>query len=477
MITRNPIQAIATFAFVYMRRYRSPYESNLLSFSTSVWSLFIILITTALSPIDIFIASQMKNSNGTFKDWAMNLTTRADIEQGVLYGYYSLYALVFFCIFFVLPFVYFYFEESSEDELENNDRCCNAFKYTFVFVVFALVLLMTGAFVPLQALPATNSTEWEKIKIIFDKFVENKGEDAISMVLSVLSSLGILNLIFYTGFGISTWPIGLIRGQRSARKQYEEIQERQLISQIQINALREREMMGRLNQREMQLMNELESVQRGIQQRETLVGDHRRSFLYKCRYLIRPIEILVGVCGLALSLLIWVSLLLTNVDKALHTTGFKMGFVLSKRTLFNPMDYVLVNLQQVYPLDYILFLVITWFLILCTFSGIRNLGIRICFILMYRLKPKRTVPQGLLLTCAILMLTTLGINILFFCISPEYVTFGNQHYINNTNSTNVSISRSTFTDVQPLQLPSITLSAPDSNHTVIQCNNQADEST
>lgn len=56
-----------------------------------------------------------------------------------------------------------------------------------------------------------------------------------------------------------------------------------------------------------------------------------------------------------------------------------MGYALVKRTLPNPIDIVLVFLQKnAFPLDYILMLILTWFLVLCTLSGIRNLGIRVC---------------------------------------------------------------------------------------------------
>ena len=60
---------------------------------------------------------------------------------------------------------------------------------------------------------------------------------------------------------------------------------------------------------------------------------------------------------------------------------------------------------------------------------------------MYKLRSKKTSPQGLLLLCSTLMMTVLGINILFYCISPQYTTFGNQHYVVNTmNETNATVS-------------------------------------
>lgn len=115
--------------------------------------------------------------------------------------------------------------------------------------------------------------------------------------------------------------------------------------------------------------------------------------------------------------------------------GMKMGYALVNRTLPNPIDMVLVPLQRVFPLDYILILIVTWFLLLCTMSGIRNLGIRVFGIKMYSLKRRKTRPQGLLLTCVTLIMTVLAINIFVYMISPQYTTFGNQRYIAVDNGT------------------------------------------
>lgn len=57
-----------------------------------------------------------------------------------------------------------------------------------------------------------------------------------------------------------------------------------------------------------------------------------------------------------------------------------MGYALPQRKLINPLDIILLQLQKVFPLDYILILLIAWLLVLSTISGIRNLEIRICFV-------------------------------------------------------------------------------------------------
>ena len=53
--------------------------------------------------------------------------------------------------------------------------------------------------------------------------------------------------------------------------------------------------------------------------------------------------------------LIFLSLLLTSVDKAMNSQGPKTGYVLANATLPNPVDTVLVYAQTVFPLDYVIY--------------------------------------------------------------------------------------------------------------------------
>lgn len=177
----------------------------------------------------------------------------------------------------------------------------------------AFIDVFTRAFVPLKPPPATNSTEWERIKELFENLGSNKGEDTISMVLSILCVLGTVNLVFYTGFGVSSWPIGMIRGTSSARKQFEQIQSRNIVIQTQINALRDKQRItSRLNAREKRLLARLEEEERTMRREEDLVGQHVHSWLYKLRVIIRPVEIFFGIAAASLTLIIWISLLLTK---------------------------------------------------------------------------------------------------------------------------------------------------------------------
>ncbi|XP_067150231.1 lysosomal cobalamin transport escort protein LMBD1 isoform X6 [Apteryx mantelli] len=80
--------AILIFCWVYVRKYQSRRESEVISTITAIFALAIALISSALLPVDIFLVSYMKNQNGTFKDWADANVSR-QIEDTVLYGYYN----------------------------------------------------------------------------------------------------------------------------------------------------------------------------------------------------------------------------------------------------------------------------------------------------------------------------------------------------------------------------------------------------
>lgn len=82
------ILLIYLIRFVF--RYKHQYESNPLCTSTVVLCLFIVLIITFILPVDIFLVSFVKETDGTFKPWATN-ETRATIDKSVFAAYYCKY--------------------------------------------------------------------------------------------------------------------------------------------------------------------------------------------------------------------------------------------------------------------------------------------------------------------------------------------------------------------------------------------------
>ena len=156
--------------------------------------IIVVLLVTALIPVDIFLVAFMKTSDGHFKDWAETNATRAELENGVLYAYYALWLCVLLFVFIFLPFAYFFYEEADE-ERSSKTRCCSALKYTAVFMFAASVLLVVGAFAPIQHMPLSNATDMERIKFIFE---DTRPADALSFCISSLTLIGMIWAVMYT---------------------------------------------------------------------------------------------------------------------------------------------------------------------------------------------------------------------------------------------------------------------------------------
>ena len=48
---------------------------------------------------------------------------------------------------------------------------------------------------------------------------------------------------------------------------------------------------------------------------------------------------------------------------------------------------------------------------------------------MYKIRPRRTRPQGILMLCMILMFMMLAINVIVYELTPQYSSFGSQRYV------------------------------------------------
>lgn len=425
---------ILVFSTIYVRHFMSKYDSECSSTLAAVLGLSTALVTSSLVPVDIFLVSYMKDSSGNFREWANNSSIRDMVEQSVLISYYVMYGLMTFFFFLFLPFMYFFFEEKDDVEQPSTaSRCCGALKYTIVFVFIASVLLILGAFLPKRDIVPSNETDWQKIDDLFKSLGDNRGEDALSFLISTLSLIGMLAIITYTSYGMSAMPIRLIQGYRSISH------ERNTAAQVRVNATERIQAIkdrytGRrtMSSRDRTRIAELEENRRFVERQERHLAEEQNSCLRKCLLVFRPFEIFIGCFFLLIALLIFLSLLLTNIDKAMNSLGFKMGYALPKRTLPNPIDMVLVFSQKAYPLDYIIMVFIIIYLVFCSISGIRNLGIWFFCVRLYKIRPHRTNPQGMLMLSMIMMLIVVAINIVLFELTPQYSSFGSELYLNTT---------------------------------------------
>lgn len=421
--------AILAFCWIYIRKYQSCQESEAVSTITAIFSLAIALITSALLPVDIFLVSFMKNDNGTFKDWAENNATRAQIENTILIGYYTFYSIILFCVFLWIPFVYFYYEEKDEDSTHCS-QIKTALKYTFGFMLVCACLLLVGAFAPLDIPSGKNISEFDKIKILFQELGSGYGLDALSFSISSLTLIGMLAAITYTAYGMSALPLNLIKGSRNIH--YERLENTEDIEEVnlEIERLRSKCRDGRpLSSNDRKKLYKLQEKIRTLQRKERHLESREMSGWMKCCSIMRPFKIIWGLFLILVALLIIVSLFLSNLDKALHSAGIDTGFVVFGTNITNPLNILLPILQRVFPLDYILITVIIMYFFFTSMAGIRNMGIWFFWIRLYKIRRERTRPQALLFLCMILLLIVLHTSYMIYSLAPQYVMYGSQKYL------------------------------------------------
>uniref|UniRef100_A0A8V0XCR5 Lysosomal cobalamin transport escort protein LMBD1 n=1 Tax=Gallus gallus TaxID=9031 RepID=A0A8V0XCR5_CHICK len=410
--------AILIFSWVYVRKYQSRRESEVISTVTAIFALAVALISSALLPVDIFLVSYMKNQNGTFKDWADANVSR-QIEDTVLYGYYTLYSIILFCVFLWIPFVYFYYEEKEEDDGNTCSQVKTALKYTLGFITVCAVLLLIG-----------------KLQQVFWFFFSADGLTALSFSISSLTVIGMLAAITYTAYGMSALPLNLIKGTTSAA--YERLENTEDIEEVEQRILRIKSKCrdGRpLSSRDRRAVQQLEERLRTLRRRERHLETIEKSWWLKFCEAIRPLKIVWGVFFIIVALLFTVSLFLSNLDKALHSAGFDSGFIILGTNLTNPLNMLLPVLQTVFPLDYILITTIVMYFIFTSMAGIRNMGIWFFWIRLYKIRRGKTRPQALLFLCMILLLIVLHTSYMIYSLAPQYVMYGSQKYLVQSNKT------------------------------------------
>jgi LMBR1 domain-containing protein 1 len=93
--------------------------------------------------------------------------------------------------------------------------------------------------------------------------------------------------------------------------------------------------------REKRKLAELEQQDAALCRNEESIIIVRHSIFFKCRYIYRPVQIILGILLFTFALLIFISLLLSNINKCIHFVSFKQIFAQGNQTLPNPIDLVL----------------------------------------------------------------------------------------------------------------------------------------
>jgi len=320
---------VALIAAIFTYTYQTPRDRSALVSTVAIITLTSLLATVLLLPVDIALVSSTTSSKlGAKKDWATPETVH-NILLTLKIVYYTLYSLDAVLCLLVVPFTYFLYEEYDEVDAEEGrqtvgQRILGALKYTIIFVALVVILFIVGFFVPVARDRKGAHLDLDYFKRLL---AENHGERALTFALGLLISLGTLLYILYTAAGFALLPISFIKSAPSiSAPQLSET----TATALEQNRERQRQLEGRNAGRDGGLpakdQRELEALvreERTLVRRERLAAEAQgegKSFIVrawtKVCAVFRPLKLIGGILLLILAIVIWVSMLITGIDKA-----------------------------------------------------------------------------------------------------------------------------------------------------------------
>ena len=144
----------------------------------------------------------------------------------------------------------------------------------------------------------------------------------------------------------------------------------------------------------------------------------------------RPLKLVGGFLLVVLAVLIWTAMLITGIDKAKNSIcKAGCGYILGHINIFQPVNWLLVKSARIFPIDYVIFLLLVLFFFCSSVVGLATVGIRFLWVDLFKIRNGHTSPQALLMATVILTLTVLAINYsITMIVAPQYSTFGAQTY-------------------------------------------------
>ncbi|KAK4444082.1 putative lysosomal cobalamin transporter [Podospora aff. communis PSN243] len=440
------VTLVLLVAIITTFTWQQPRERSATVSAVAIISLTALLATVLLLPVDIALVSSTTSATlGSKKDWAT--PERVDgILLTLKIVYYTLYSLDALLCLIVIPFAYFWYEEYDEVEEEEGEssfgsRFWGATKYTLVFVALVIILFLVGFFVPAAASGNGKHMDLDYFKRLI---AANKGEKALTFALGLLLTLGTLLYTLYTGAGLALLPISFIKSapsisapQLSATTATALERNRDAQRQLEMRNAGRPDGMSQKDRRE---MDALLREERTLVRRERLAAEARgegQTAIFrawtKTQAVFRPLKLLGGLLLLLVAVLVWVSMLITGIDKAANSVCKQhCGYILGHINVFQPVNWIFVQSAKAFPVDYVLMLFLVLFLFSSSITGIATVGIRFLWVRIFQIKKGRTAPQALLIATVMLALIILAINYaVAMMAAPQYSIYGTQTFCSN----------------------------------------------
>ncbi|CZR55280.1 probable lysosomal cobalamin transporter [Phialocephala subalpina] len=443
------VALVVLIAAIFTYTYQTPRDRSALVSTITIITLTSLLATVLLLPVDIALVSSTASVKlGAKKDWATPETVN-NILYTLKIVYYTLYSLDAVLCLLVVPFTYFFYEEYDDVEAEEgtqtfSQRFMGALKYTLIFVVLVVIIFLVGFFVPVAMQRNGSHHDWNDFDYFKGLLSENHGERALTFALGLLICLGTLLYILYTAAGLALLPISFIKSAPSiSAPQLSET----TATALEQNRERQRQLEGRNVGRDGGMpakdQRELEALvreERTLVRRERLAAEAQgdgKSFIVrawtKVCAVFRPLKLIGGILLLVIAIVLWVSMLITGIDKAKNSICKEhCGYILGSINVFQPVNWLFVQTSRVFPIDYAIMALLVLFFFSGSVVGIATIGIRFLWIKIFDIRKGHTTPQALLMATVMLTLIMLAINYsIAMIVAPQYAIYGAQTFCSN----------------------------------------------
>eukprot|EP00922_Rhytidocystis_sp_ex-Travisia-forbesii_P063136 GHVS01093971.1.p1 GENE.GHVS01093971.1~~GHVS01093971.1.p1 ORF type:complete len:358 (+),score=41.45 GHVS01093971.1:605-1678(+) len=271
----------------------------------------------------------------------------------------------------------------------------------------------------------------------------------MTFTIACLTALGCYAWMTYTAVGLASLPLLWLRSPPSSlqlRKEVEtdiaELRYRQRALQAKCAGGR-----GAISAEDRNELTRLERQQIALGHRNYKLQEQASlsSFVGALLKLLVPFRLAAGCVMLALSLLLFASLLLSNIDRLLHSTcGWRCGFVIAEPAgvdrFWTPLDAALLSLSEYFPVDFVFFSTVVLYVFTASLYALLRLGIRWLCIAPnnYAIKPHKTKPQALLFLCFLIIHILLSFTMTLVALAPHYASYGTQTYTPENGSSAIS---------------------------------------
>lgn len=436
------------FAVFFIQSYQHKREKEFGSTVVGILAIVSALLTSSLIPVDIFLVSSFKSSDGVYHEWA-SMQNVAAVTDTVRYAYYAFYALTIAFIFVFIPLAYFYYEEKDEEAgTTGTQRLCASMKYTIGLLIVMGVLMCIGAFAlgsggnTCDNRNGTDIADWTKCKAEYAEhaLTDNGGNNALSFTIGFLTFVGVTYFIMYTAVGMVTMPIDMIRSRGGSKEDIADAEAQLRLNEEKQDSIRAKYSSGsardkkkkKMSAKDERTLDRLREEERQISSATKQAKELSTGCLATLGKIFRPFEFLFGIAFMVLGVFLTVSLVMTSSDKLYQITDqkldWKTGYTHVAPKLINPVDKAMNEFQKAFPVDYVLMTLIIYYFLMATMAGVRQLGVRFCGMKVFNIRRQRTPPQALLFMCTIVMFTMLFINVVLLTLAPQYMTYGNQRY-------------------------------------------------